>query len=62
MYVIVFWVTKPSSSDSRPKYAEASAYNFEHMTPEVPQKLDVKGSKIKVTATGNVSKNLPNCE
>ena len=35
-----------------------------HVTPERPQKfkVKVKGSKVKVTARRNSSKNLPNCE
>ena len=35
---------------------------FGHTTSEVPQKFNVKGSKVKVTARRDVSKNLPNCE
>ena len=29
--------------------------DFEHMTPEKPQKFKVKGSKVKVTARRDVS-------
>ena len=36
--------------------------SFGHTKPEVPQNFKVKGSKVKVTARRNASKNLPNCE
>ena len=35
---------------------------FGHLTPKVPQKFKVKGSKVKVTAWRNRDKNLPNYE
>ena len=35
---------------------------FEHITPKRPQKFKVKGSKVKVAARLDASKNLPKCE
>ena len=33
---------------------------IDHVIPDLPQKLKIKGSKVKVTAWGNRGQNLPN--